>query len=66
MTFLTEPLSAQIWDVKYRYRLNGKVMDKTLNATWRRVAKAIARAEKPAEREQWQKAFYDILTGFRF
>ncbi|MDR3478264.1 MAG: adenosylcobalamin-dependent ribonucleoside-diphosphate reductase [Gammaproteobacteria bacterium] len=66
MTFLTDPLSTQIWDIKYRYRLSGKIIDNTIEQTWSRVAKAVARAEKPTERAKWQKAFFDLLAGFRF
>jgi ribonucleoside-diphosphate reductase alpha chain len=66
MGFQAESISEHIWDVKYRYRLNGKVIDKTIAATWARVAKAVARAEAPAVRAHWQQAFYELLADFRF
>jgi len=67
MTLFNEPLSELIWDIKYRYRWQGKIMDQTMEDTWHRVAKAVAKAEKtPALRQHWQAAFYRILEGFQF
>jgi len=67
MNILIEPISALIWDTKYRYRWQGKVLDQNISDTWQRVAKAIAAAEKtPAERQYWQAAFYRILENFQF
>jgi ribonucleoside-diphosphate reductase alpha chain len=66
MGFLEGSISRQIWDVKYRYRLDGKVIDHTLEDTWLRVAKAIARIEPLKNRPFWQQEFYDLLDGFRF
>ncbi len=66
MAFLEESISKNIWDIKYRYRFQENILDKTIEDTWQRVAKAAAKAESPAQREVWQKKFYDILTDFRF
>lgn len=66
MAILKEPISRVIWDVKYRYRLNGHVVDDVIEETWLRVAKAIAKAEKPVERAHWQREFNKILEGFQF
>jgi ribonucleoside-diphosphate reductase alpha chain len=66
MVFLDNSISQQIWDLKYRYRLNGKVMDHTIEDTWRRVAKAVARIEPSKDRRFWQQQFYDLLSDFRF
>lgn len=66
MAILKEPISKTIWDIKYRYRHQRHAIDKTIEDTWRRVAKAIAKAEKGAERGHWQKEFYGILEEFRF
>ncbi len=57
-----QPIAEIIWDMKYRYRLEGKVLDQTLSDTWRRVANAIASVEKPAAKERVQDAFYQILS----
>src|SRR3990167_173647 len=63
---LQEPLSATIWDIKYRYRQSEKMLDQTVEDTWRRVAHAIAKAEKPKEQRHWEKEFYAILENFCF
>jgi ribonucleoside-diphosphate reductase alpha chain len=66
VSFLEGSISQQIWDLKYRYRRNGKVIDATLEKTWLRVAKAVAKAEQPTARQFWQDQFYTLLEGFRF
>ncbi len=65
MSMLTE-ISQAIWETKYRYRRNGKLIDQTVEETWKRVAAAIAQAEKSSEQAHWQRAFYRILDDFRF
>ncbi len=59
------PISQQIWDMKYRLRgANGAPVDRTIEETWARVAKALAAPEKePAKHEG---AFYEALSDFRF
>lgn len=66
MAIFKEPLSEIIWDLKYRYCFEGKILDKTLEQTWRRVSRAIAMAEKRPERAHWRTEFYRILEQFRF
>lgn len=63
---MNQPISSLIWDLKYRYRLNGKEEDQCIEDTWQRVARAIARPEKLAVRARWQREFYDQLEGFQF
>lgn len=65
MTIFQEPISETIWDIKYRYRLD-KIIDHTIEDTWQRVAKSVAKAESPANRSPWQKQFYQILENFQF
>ena len=57
-----QPIAEMIWDMKYRYRLEGKVFDQSLADTFSRVAKAIAGVEKPAVKQRVQQAFYQILS----
>jgi len=60
-------LSEQIWDMKYRFKqADGTPVDKTVEETWRRVAKACAAAEPKDKRKQWQQTFYDAMADFRF
>jgi len=58
-------ISQQIWDMKYRLKTAaGAPVDKTVEDSWRRVAKALAQAETAPAR--WQKQFYKALENFAF
>lgn len=59
------PISQQIWDMKYRFKgPDGNPLDLAIPDTWRRIAKALAVAEKdPA---QWEQGFFEALEDFRF
>ncbi|MGE3872610.1 MAG: adenosylcobalamin-dependent ribonucleoside-diphosphate reductase [Parvibaculaceae bacterium] len=62
-----DPISAEIWDMKYRFkRPDGAAVDETVEATWRRVARAVAEAEKPKDRARWAKAFAGLLEGYHY
>jgi len=62
-----DPIAQEIWDMKYRLKSpDGTAIDGTVEDTWRRVADAVAGAEKPAERANWAAIFYDILQSYRF
>jgi ribonucleoside-diphosphate reductase alpha chain len=62
-----DPISAEIWDMKYRFkRPDGAPVDETVEASWQRVAKAVAEAEKPKDRAKWAKAFEGLLKNYRF
>src|SRR6185295_19921149 len=50
-----------------KYRLkgpDGAPLDKTIEDTWRRVARALASAEK--EPAKWEAEFYAAMADFRF
>ncbi len=58
-------LSQQIWDMKYRLKTAaGDPVDKTIEDTWARVARALARPE--ADPEHWEARFFKALEGFAF
>src|SRR5579859_167288 len=58
-------ISQQIWDMKYRFKTaEGEPVDKTMEDTWRRVARALAVVEK--EPARWEEAFYHALEDFQF
>ena len=61
-----DPISHEIWDMKYRFRPSGGGGDESIEDTWRRVASAIAMAEKEPERARWAGEFYRLLEGYRF
>jgi len=58
-------ISQQIWDMKYRLKNEkGEPVDRTIEDTWRRVARALAAPEKDAD--FWEARFYETLEGFKF
>jgi ribonucleoside-diphosphate reductase alpha chain len=62
-----DPISAEIWDMKYRFKhLDGAAVDQTVEASWRRVAEAVAEAEKPQDRAKWAKAFESLLKDYHY
>jgi ribonucleoside-diphosphate reductase alpha chain len=59
------PISRQIWDAKYRLKSpEGAPIDRTIEDSWWRVARALAQCE--AEPARWERPFYDALEDFRF
>ncbi|MDE1882789.1 MAG: adenosylcobalamin-dependent ribonucleoside-diphosphate reductase [Rhodospirillales bacterium] len=59
------PISAQIWDAKYRLKdETGVPVDGRVEDMWRRVARALAEVEK--EPGKWEVPFYEALEDFRF
>jgi len=62
----TAEISRHIWDSKYRWREPGEVRDQTIDASWRRVAHALASVESADARAGWERQFYSILEDFRF
>lgn len=65
MTAFAAPISESIWDMKYRFKTaNGAPIDKTVEDTWRRVAKDLASVE--ADPDAWEEKFYGALEDFKF
>ncbi len=63
------PVSQRIWDMKYRFRSapagsTGAIPDADLDATWWRVARALAVPER--DPELWAGRFHEALSGFKF
>ncbi len=58
------PISQRIWDMKYRFRDPSGVAEADIDATWWRVARALAAPER--EPEVWAARFHDALTDFKF
>lgn len=57
--------SKRIWDMKYRLKKpDGTPVDKTLQDTWHRVAKALASVEK--DPSIWEPRFYEAMADFKF
>jgi len=65
MTRFPAPIAEQIWDMKYRLKAaDGTPMDATVEDTWRRVARNLARVE--ADPGRYEDEFYDALSDFQF
>ena len=59
------PISQQIWDMKYRLKhSDGHPVDKNIDDTWRRVAKALSEPE--ADKAFWEQKFLAVMSDFRF
>ncbi|MEP5002056.1 MAG: adenosylcobalamin-dependent ribonucleoside-diphosphate reductase, partial [Paracoccaceae bacterium] len=65
MTRFAAPIAEQIWDMKYRFKdADGQPLDATIEDTWRRIARDLAKVEsKP---EEWEDRFYEALDDFKF
>lgn len=65
MTRFAAPIAEQIWDMKYRMKgADGQPVDASVEDSWRRVARDLARVEKdPAK---WEERFYAALEDFKF
>jgi ribonucleoside-diphosphate reductase alpha chain len=58
-------ISRQIWADKYRLKQgDGTPVDRTVEDSWRRIARALAAVE--AEPELWEERFYTALEDFKF
>src|SRR5215471_4478599 len=58
------PVSQRIWDMKYRFRDASGADDADLDASWWRVARALAAPER--DPELWAGQFHEALQGFKF
>ncbi|MEE4187737.1 MAG: ribonucleotide reductase N-terminal alpha domain-containing protein, partial [Roseobacter sp.] len=65
MTRFAAPIAEQIWDMKYRFKeADGTPIDGTVEDTWRRIARDLARVE--AEPKVWEDRFYAALEDFKY
>jgi ribonucleoside-diphosphate reductase alpha chain len=64
---LAPRISEQIWDMKYRLKAaDGSPLDRTIEDTWARVAKAVAKAEPKRSRALWTRRFTQAMTDYAF
>lgn len=57
-------MAVDIWDAWFRWREQGALRDLTVNATWDRVATALASIE-PADATIWSERFTDAFRAWR-
>jgi ribonucleoside-diphosphate reductase alpha chain len=58
---LDTPIARHVWETRYR----AGAAEASVEATWRRVAHALAELE-PADRTEWERRFLDIMQDFQF
>ncbi|MET0483775.1 MAG: ribonucleotide reductase N-terminal alpha domain-containing protein, partial [Aestuariivirgaceae bacterium] len=62
-----DPISREIWDLKYRLKSDGGApLEASMEATWQRVARALAAAELPERRAFWEEEFQAVMENHRF
>ena len=65
MNRFAAPIAEQIWDMKYRFKeAGGTPIDATVEDTWGRIAKDLAKVE--ADPEHWEEQFYAALEDFKY
>ena len=65
MSRFAAPIAEQIWDMKYRFKqADGTPIDQTVEDSWRRIARDLARVEK--DTEHWEQKFYEALEDFQY
>lgn len=65
MSRFAAPIAEQIWDMKYRFKkADGTPIDKTVEDSWRRIARSLASVEN--EPEVWEDKFYQALEDFKY
>ncbi|SFA84847.1 ribonucleoside-diphosphate reductase class II [Poseidonocella pacifica] len=65
MTRFAAPIAESIWDMKYRFKKSdGTAIDKTVEDSWRRIARSLATVEK--DPEHWEEVFFSALEDFKF
>ncbi|APZ53583.1 adenosylcobalamin-dependent ribonucleoside-diphosphate reductase [Salipiger abyssi] len=65
MSRFAAPIAEQIWDMKYRFKqADGAPIDGTVEDSWRRIARALASAEKRPQ--DWEETFFAALEDFKY
>ncbi|WP_170518594.1 adenosylcobalamin-dependent ribonucleoside-diphosphate reductase [Ruegeria atlantica] len=65
MSRFAAPIAEQIWDMKYRFKqADGTPIDQTVEDSWRRIARDLARVEK--DQGHWEDKFFEVLEDFKY
>ncbi|PTX56324.1 ribonucleoside-diphosphate reductase class II [Litoreibacter ponti] len=64
-TVFQQPIAEQIWQAKYQYKTAARDVDYSVHDTWLRVARALAKAERPQDRPGVEKLFYNAMDEFK-
>lgn len=63
-TKFTTAIAVDTWDNHFRWRTGDELRDRTIDATWRRVASAVAGAEGK-NAEEWEGRFVEAFQDWR-
>jgi ribonucleoside-diphosphate reductase alpha chain len=66
MTSNLSPIAHQIWDEKYRLGTGTDQAERSIEETFQRVARAVAKAEPKDARSAWAHRFYEAMVDFEF
>jgi len=67
MTKFVQPVSENIWNLKYRHKtFDGVNLDDSVEDTWARISEQLAFAEKEQGRVWRKEDFYEVLEDFKF
>ncbi len=66
MPLALPPISVEIWEQKYRFTRDDSTTESGIGDSLRRVADAVAKAEKRPARGEWARRFFDAMAGFEF
>jgi ribonucleoside-diphosphate reductase alpha chain len=65
--FDNDSLRARIFYEKYALRNSeNEPVEKLPDQMWQRLAAALASVERPEQRQEWERNFLWLLSGFRF
>ena len=64
-TLFSESVAEHVWRTKYQWAADGRLPEPGIEATWDRVAMAVAAAETH-HHDDWRQRFRAILNDFRF
>ncbi|MDH5285021.1 MAG: adenosylcobalamin-dependent ribonucleoside-diphosphate reductase [Betaproteobacteria bacterium] len=64
-TGFANALAESVWEQRYRFAPASGAPESSIDATWDRVARALAAGE-PRDREHWAGRFREALSDFRF
>lgn len=63
-TKFTTAIAVDTWDAHFRWRVGDDLRDRTIDATWRRVASAVAGIEGD-DAGKWEQRFVEAFQGWR-
>lgn len=61
----SQPIAAQIWEAKYKYRTSGYDVDQSIQDTWQRVARGLVVGEDPVKADEFANQFYKAMESFK-